>query len=240
MRDMSHENSMWVFYFAFVKLIKISLYYWGKTLSHYLRLLIVMESNCLWCRASDFDFACHGPQFESCPSQCAHLHPCSFLPLAHPTHPRTHSLSITEEVWVRLLNLQRVDKLLSENPQNGHFSEIVFKLKKKKSFQVVWIADVAVTERHQWLDEIFIYFFLHFIKKLSKIVFKETLSCNTPAKLDAIMFASCVVLWEVPFLHRLVFLCTVYFPGRVLSQNSLRLRLVFVETDRVCHVYCNF
>ena len=51
------------------------------------------------------------------------------------------------------------------------------------------IADIAVMKRHR-LDKIFIYFYLHLeLKELSKVVFKKTVSGNTPAKLYAIMFA---------------------------------------------------
>ena len=39
------------------------------------------------------------------------------------------------------------------------------------------------------LDEILICFYPHFIEELSKVVFKKIVLCNTPAKLDAIMFA---------------------------------------------------
>ena len=54
---------------------------------------------------------------------------------------------------------------------------------------VLAIADVAVTKRHQRLDEILIYIYQHFTEKLSEVVFKKTMSCNTPAKLDTIMYA---------------------------------------------------
>ena len=53
----------------------------------------------------------------------------------------------------------------------------------------VEIADVAVTKYGQRLDEILIYFYPHFIEELSKVVFKKTVSYNTPLKIDAIMFA---------------------------------------------------
>ena len=48
------------------------------------------------------------------------------------------------------------------------------------------IGNVAVMQHHQKLDEILIYFYPHFIEELSKVVFKKTVSCNTPAKLDTI------------------------------------------------------
>ena len=52
------------------------------------------------------------------------------------------------------------------------------------------IADAAVTKlHHQQLYEIMIYFYPHFIEELSKVVFKKTVSCNTPTKLDTIMIA---------------------------------------------------
>ena len=44
-------------------------------------------------------------------------------------------------------------------------------------------------KRHQRLDEILIFFYLHYIGEISKVVFKKTLACNTPAKLNAILFA---------------------------------------------------
>ena len=51
------------------------------------------------------------------------------------------------------------------------------------------IADVAVTKCHQRLNKILIYFYPHFIEELSKVVFKKIVSCNTPMKLNAIIFA---------------------------------------------------
>ena len=43
---------------------------------------------------------------------------------------------------------------------------------------------------HQQLDKIFIFFFTHTTSEISaKLFLKKTLSCNTPAKLNAIMFA---------------------------------------------------
>ena len=51
------------------------------------------------------------------------------------------------------------------------------------------IADVAVMKHHHRMDKILIYFYPHFIEELSKVVFKKTVSCNMPTKLDAIMFA---------------------------------------------------
>ena len=59
------------------------------------------------------------------------------------------------------------------------------------------LADVAVTKRHQQLDEILIYFYPHFIEGLSKAVFKKTVSCNTPTKLDAIIFAQNMLVIKV-------------------------------------------
>ena len=55
---------------------------------------------------------------------------------------------------------------------------------------VLWsISDVTVSKCHQQLDEILIYFYLHFIEELSKVVFTKTVSCSTPAELEAIKFA---------------------------------------------------
>ena len=52
------------------------------------------------------------------------------------------------------------------------------------------IGNVANWKCHQWLDEILIFFFYpHYNGEISKVVFKKTLSCNTPAKLNTILFA---------------------------------------------------
>ena len=51
------------------------------------------------------------------------------------------------------------------------------------------IGDVANWKCHQWLDEILTFFYPHNIREISKVVFKKTLLCNTPAKLYAIPFA---------------------------------------------------
>ena len=69
-----------------------------------------------------------------------------------------------------------------------------------------WVAksDVAVTRPQlSWPDTPTAgwnpnYFYPHFIQDISKVVFKKTLSCNTPLTLDAIQFAqhmlACFVL----------------------------------------------
>ena len=51
------------------------------------------------------------------------------------------------------------------------------------------VGDVANWKRHQRLDEILIFFYPHYIRQISKVVFRKTLSCNTLAKLNAILFA---------------------------------------------------
>ena len=53
------------------------------------------------------------------------------------------------------------------------------------------IGDVANWKRHQQLDEILISFYPHYIGEIGKVVKKKkkTLSCNTPAKINAILFA---------------------------------------------------
>ena len=56
-------------------------------------------------------------------------------------------------------------------------------------------------ERPQRLDKILIYFYQHFIEELSKVVFKKTVSCNTPVKLDAIMFAQHTLVINVQEVH---------------------------------------
>ena len=51
------------------------------------------------------------------------------------------------------------------------------------------IGVVAHWKRHQRLDEIFIFFTRTTSEISAKLLFKKTLSCNTPAKLNAILFA---------------------------------------------------
>ena len=51
------------------------------------------------------------------------------------------------------------------------------------------IGDVANVKRHQQLDKIFIIFLPTLHRGICTVVFKKTLTCNTPAKLDAILFA---------------------------------------------------
>ena len=52
------------------------------------------------------------------------------------------------------------------------------------------IGDVANWKRHQRLDEILIFFFTHTTsEKSAKLFSKKLLSCNTPTKLNAILFA---------------------------------------------------
>ena len=53
----------------------------------------------------------------------------------------------------------------------------------------ILIGDVANWKRHQWLDKILIFFYPHYIGEISKVVFKKSLLCNTPVKLNAILFA---------------------------------------------------
>ena len=47
------------------------------------------------------------------------------------------------------------------------------------------IGDIANSKCHQWLD----HFYPHYIREISKVVYKKIkpLSCNMPAKLDAIL-----------------------------------------------------
>ena len=45
------------------------------------------------------------------------------------------------------------------------------------------IGDVANWKRHQQLDEILRFFYPHYIAEIINVVFKKTLSCNTPTKL---------------------------------------------------------
>ena len=59
--------------------------------------------------------------------------------------------------------------------------------------QTNWIGDVANWKRYQQLDKILIFLYPHYIGEISKVVFKKTLSCNTPAKFNAILFAQHVL-----------------------------------------------
>ena len=82
------------------------------------------------------------------------------------------------------------------------------------------IVDVAVTKRHQRLDEILTYFNPHFIEELSKVVFKKTVSCNTPTKLDTIMFAKHTLVINAQEMRELYTACACYKCPRI-WQNFL-------------------
>ena len=81
------------------------------------------------------------------------------------------------------------------------------------------IGDVANWKCHQRLDEILDFFYLHYIGEISKVVLKKTLSCNTPTKLNAILFAQ----------HTLAVMCSFHTAFKLVI-NACVSDILFLQT----------
>ena len=62
-------------------------------------------------------------------------------------------------------------------------------IKTIQQCMVLLTGDAANSKCHQRLNKILM-FFLHYIWEIRKVVYKKTLSCNTPTKCDAILCKS--------------------------------------------------
>ena len=107
------------------------------------------------------------------------------------------------------------------------------------------VADVAVLATNNSLDEILISFYPHFIEELSKVVFKKTVSCNTPVKLDAIMFAQQTLVinaQEMRAFHTAYAVISARVSDRVFSKTTLLilyiLRVKYQEFIQSLVAFC--